>query len=532
VSNQTLVGQKLLLAFTGREATPEMAAAFQKYRPAGLTLFRSLNVEDPKQVRALTASLQQMARDNDLPPLLIAADQEGGQLMTVGEGTTPLPGNMALGASGSTDLAYQAGEVLGREMAAMGINVNYAPICDVNVNPRNPVIGARSFGEKPDQVASLAAAMIRGLQSQGVAATAKHFPGHGDTAQDSHHGLASIPHSLDRLNEVEIPPFRAAVAAGVKLVMSAHLALPAVDGPDAPPATLSPAILKGILRVQLGFEGVIVSDAMDMQAISQGEALGEQAVRAAAAGVDLLLMTSGPGDHERVEAALIKAVENGRLDQKDLLKSQERVQALKGWLAGQNPPPGMEAIGCADHLAVATEIAERSITLVRDQTGLLPLKLKEAQKIGVILPKPADLTPADTSSYVKPGLAAALRRYHENVAEIILPHEPEGADIEGVIQQLPNYDLVICGTLNASESNGQTKLVCRLLQSGVPTILAALRLPYDLQAFPEAPTYLCTYSLMEPSMQALANALFGHLPCTGRLPVSIPGLYPVGYRAK
>ncbi|MGD0751091.1 MAG: glycoside hydrolase family 3 N-terminal domain-containing protein [Anaerolineales bacterium] len=530
MNNSQRVGQKLLLAFKGKQPTPEIISSLQKYKPAGLSLFRSLNIDNPEQVRTLAASLQRLARNFGLPPLLIAIDQEGGQLMAIGEGTTPLPGNMALGATGSTQLALQAGEVLGQELAAMGINVNYAPSCDVNSNPHNPVIGTRSFGEIPDQVAGLAAAMINGIQSQGVAAVAKHFPGHGDTATDSHSGLPSLPHDLSRLQNVEFPPFQAAIEAGVKLVMSAHLALPAVDGgPDAPPATLSPAILKGILRQRLGFEGVIVSDALDMQAIQQGDLLGAQAVRAAAAGVDLLLVTSNPVDHERVHASLLVAVQNGQLDRKEISDSVERILALKGWLAGAPPAPGLEIVGCADHQAIATEIAERSITLVRDHAGLLPLKLKAEYRLAVIIPKPVDLTPADTSSYTTPGLAAALRKYHPNVVEAIIPYAPEEADIRKVVQQLSACDLLICGTLNAFESSGQAELVRRLLQTGIPTIVAALRLPYDLAAFPDAPTYLCTYSLLEPSMQALAKALFGHISINGKLPVSIPGLYKVGY---
>jgi beta-N-acetylhexosaminidase len=528
VNRQDLIGQKLLLAFKGKEPTPEIVAALQRYRPAGLTLFRSLNIDNPAQVRSLTGSLQHLAQDFDLPRLLIATDQEGGQLMAIGEGTTPLPGNMALGATGSTELARRAGEVLGRELAAMGINVNYAPSCDVNINPHNPVIGTRSFGEKPDQVAVLAAAMIDGMQSQGVAAVAKHFPGHGDTAGDSHHGLPFLPHDLDRLQQVEFPPFRAAIEAGVKLVMSAHLALPAIDGLEAPPATLSPSILQGILRQQLGFKGVIVSDAMDMQAIRQGDALGGEAVRAAVAGVDLLLLTSDPMDHQRVYTSLEKAVEVGVLDQEFILRSVERILALKNWLAGLPPVPGFEVVGCADHQAVANEISERSITLVRDHAKLLPLTLGADKRVAVIIPKPVDLTPADTSSYITPVLAAAIREYHPNVVEIIIPYAPEEEDIRAVVQQLSNFELIICGTLNAFESPGQVKLVRRILLSGIPTILVSLRLPYDLIGFPEAPTYICTYSIQEPSMRALAKAFFSHLPFRGRLPVSIPDLYSAG----
>jgi beta-N-acetylhexosaminidase len=528
VNSQSLIGQKILLAFKGKKPTTGLVTALQKYRPAGLTLFRSINIDNPAQVRTLTGSLQHLAQNFDLPPLLIATDQEGGQMMAIGKGATPLPGNMALGATGSTELARRAGEVLGRELAAMGVNVNYAPCCDVNINPRNPVIGTRSFGERPDQVAGLAAAMINGMQSQGVAAVAKHFPGHGDTVADSHHGLPFLPHDLDHLHQVEFPPFRAAIKAGVKLIMSAHLALPAIDGLDAPPATLSPSILKWILRQKLGFEGVIVSDAMDMQAIRQGEALGEDAIRAAAAGVDLLLLTSDPMDHQRVYTSLEKAVEEGVLDKEYISRSVERILDLKRWLLGRLPVPRLNVVGCADHQAVAAEIAERSITLVRDHAKLLPLTLGVEKRVAVIIPKPVDLTPADTSSYITPGLAAVMREYYPNVAEIIVPYAPEEADISEVIQQLSNYQLIICGTLNAFESPRQAKLVRQILLSGIPTIIVALRLPYDLVAFPEAQTYICTYSIQDPSMRALAKVFFGHLPFEGKLPVSIPDLYPAG----
>ena len=452
MNQHNLVGQKILLAFKGQTATPAIVAAIQKYRPAGVTLFRSLNIDDPVQLWSLTNSLQQVARDFDLPRLLIAADQEGGQLMAIGNGVTALPGNMALGATGSLELARKAGEVLGRELAALGVNVNYAPCCDVNNNPHNPVIGTRSFGENPNLVADLAAAMIGGIQSMGVAAVAKHFPGHGDTAADSHHGLPSLPHDLDRLQRTEFPPFQAAIDAGVKMVMSAHIALPAIDGLDAPPATLSPAILNGILRQKLGFDGVIVSDAMDMHAIPQGRELGEAAVRASAAGIDLLLLTSDSGDHSQVHASLLQALGSGSLEQGSVEKSVGRVLALKSWLAAAPPAPGLEVVGGTAHRQVASEIAERSITLVRDRASILPLSLHPDQRLGVVIPRPVDLTPADTSSYIKPGLAEAVRQYHPNTGEITVSYQPDDHAISDVLRQISNYDLVIFGTLNAFES--------------------------------------------------------------------------------
>lgn len=530
LSLEQVIGQRLLLAFhTKGHLSREIVQVIRKYQPGGVTLFRSLNIDTPAQVRSLAEELQTAAHQAGLPPLLIAADQEGGQLMAIGEGATPLPGNMALGATGSPELARRAGEVLGRELAAMGINVNYAPSCDVNVNPNNPVIGIRSFGEDPGAVAKLAAAMVDGIQSAGVAATAKHFPGHGDTASDSHLGLPSLPHSLDRLREVELPPFESAIRAGTKMVMTAHLALPALDGPQAPPATLSPSILKGVLRGQLGFQGVIVTDAMDMRAITQGEALGENAVRAARAGADLLLITSSPADQELVHSSLRRAANDGALDADEMNTSVGRILALKDWLADQPPAPDLSLVGCADHRSVADEIAARSVTLVRDQAGLLPLHLGSGGRAAVVIPKPVDLTPADTSSYVTPALASVLRGFHPDVDEFVVSHSPTEQEIGHVLERASDYNLMVVGTLNAFKEPHQQALVQELIRRGIPTVVVAMRLPYDLSAFPQAPTFVCTYSILEPSLRALASCLFGINKFQGRLPVSIPGLYPVGH---
>ena len=525
-TTRQIVGQKLLLAFDGKDGPSEqIAREMREYQIGGITFFRRFNVDTPAQVRALTESLQRLARDLHLPPLLIAIDQEGGQLMAIGDGTTPLPGNMALGATGSIELAHQAGVVLGRELSAMGINVDYAPCVDVNLNPQNPVVGVRSFGENPQLVASLAGAMIGGIQSQGVAATAKHFPGHGDATSDSHHGLPLVPHTLERLESVEFHPFRASLQAGVKMVMSAHLGLPALDGPNPPPATLSSNILKNLLRRQLRFEGVIVTDAMDMHAIRQGEWLGEDALRAVKAGVDLLLLTDNPDDHRRVFDSLLQGIQNEKLDLVELRESGQRIASLKDWVASHAQSQDIDVVGSAEHLDVAKTIAERSITLVRDHAGHLPLRLEERQSLAVVIPQPMDLTPADTSSYIKPRLAECLREYHGQVDEFLIPFAPKEDDINNILLQVGAYDRVIVATINAIHEAGQAALVKEIMRRNIPLIVVALRLPYDLAAFPEVATYLCTYSILEPSMRALAKALFGHVEMTGRLPVSIPGLY-------
>ncbi len=523
------VGQKLLWSFVGKQDLPqEFLAAIRSQQVGGVTLFRALNVENPEQVLALTRLLQETARAAGEPPLIIAADQEGGQLMALGQGTTQLPGNLALGAAGSVELARQAGVVLGRELAAMGLNMNYAPCSDVNINPQNPVIGTRSFGEDPFMVARMSAAMIAGIQSVGVAATAKHFPGHGDTASDSHLGTPVVEHSIERIRQVELQPFKAAIQAGVRLVMSAHLAVPAFDHSSDLPATLSANVLQGLLREELGFDGVIVTDAMDMRAIQQGAALPLEAICAASAGIDLLLMTSKL-DQENVYASLLQAGRRGLLSQEQLMLSAGRILALKAWLSDHSENYSLEVVGCAAHRKIADEIAIRSITLVRDEAKNLPLRCSPEQRLAVVLPQPVDLTPADTSSYISPSLAKALRHYHERVDEFVVSHNPSHNEISALIAKLRVYDKIIIGTINAYAGTGQAKMVQAILEMELPTVVVALRMPYDLQAFPDAPTYLCTYSLLEPSMRALAQVLWGESRCTGRLPVSIPGLYSIGH---
>lgn len=519
-----LIGQRLLFAFRGKEKlSPEIIKAFKSYHPSGVTLFRPFNMASPAQIKKLNQSLQTLAREFGLPLLLIATDQEGGQLMAFGDGT-PLPGNMALGATRSPELARKAGEVLGRELAAIGVNVNYAPCADVNINPQNPVVGVRSFGEDPNLVGELAAAMIEGIQSQGMAATVKHFPGHGDTASDSHHGLGTVPHSRERLHAVELTPFRSALRADAKLVMTAHLGILSIDGEDAPPATLSSNILTGLLRDELDFKGVVITDAMDMHAIRQGELLCEDALRAAQAGADILLMTTDPLDQTRAFEALVQGAQSGKLSQEKLQSSVDRIMQLKNWLAENTTSPDLSVIQCAEHMQVANEIAEKSITLVRDEKKYLPIKLDAKKRIAVIIPVPQDLTPADTSSYVQPKLTESIREYHAQTVEFKIPLAPSEQETASMLETVRGYDMIVMGTINAYAEEKQAEFVRQLLQMGKPVIIIALRLPYDLAAFPQASTFVCTYSILEPSMRAVAKAIFGYGEMTGHLPVSIPGL--------
>jgi len=516
------VGQQFLLTFEGKKALPtQFLEILRRQYVGGVVLFRHKNMGNLAELRELTHALQRAAAKSGQPPLLIAADQEGGQLIAVDQ-ITPFPGNMSLGAAGSDKLAYRVGRAIGKELSAVGINVGFAPVCDVNSNPLNPVIGTRSFGEDPKLVARMSVALIRGLQSSGVAATAKHFPGHGDTSSDSHRGAPIVRHNAKRIRSVELVPFRAAVDIGVRLVMTAHIVMPALNGgSNELPATLSRKILRDLLRKKMRFDGVIVSDALDMHAMEQGPSYVAETMAAVAAGIDLLLFNH---DLSRVEPAcsnLVQAARRGLLSADEIHASAQRVMALKNWIKRQSQEP-MAVIGCKEHLDLAQEVARKSITLVRDTALQLPLRVGPEERIAVAIPRPEDLTPADTSSYVKPVLADALRRYHPRVDEFSFGMNPASEEIGGLSERLAKYDVVILGTINATAHPGQAELVKKLIKQGTRVVTVALRMPYDLAVYPAASTYVCTYSILPPSMEALAEALFGRIAFTGNLPVTIP----------
>lgn len=521
LSIEQALGQKFLLSFQGLDSLPEeILPVVRQVRPAGFTLYRWLNLAHPGQVRALTTALQQTARQLDLPPFLIAADQEGGQLLAVGETATAFPGNLALGAAGSDDLARRTGAAVGRELAAMGININYAPVCDLLTNPRNTSLGTRAFSDDPALAARLACAMIEGLQSEGVAATAKHFPGYGEVTTDAHFAVPLLPHGLERLRQIELPPFEAAFTAGVKLVMTGHMALPALnDGLDLP-ATLSARLLGEVLRQELGYTGLVVTDALDMGAIQQGDGLLVDCLAAFAAGVDLLLFGPTTYQGERLQTGLLHAVRRGLLSQAQLQASAGRVLALKDWLSGFEQP-GLDVVGCTEHQALALETARRAVTLARDRDGLLPLNTAAGGFWLALTPKPADLTPAETSSAVRLALGDALRLGGAQTEECFFPLDPSDDEISAMLQRADGAAGVLVGTFNAIDHPRQTALINALAQRGAPVIAAALRSPFDLSGFSALGTCLCTYSIQPSSIQALGEALWGRIPCSGSLPVRV-----------
>ena len=537
---------RLMLAFRGRSVPDWLRARLTEAPAAGFTLFRPNNVGSPAQVRRLTSALQAAAREATIAatgedvPILIATDQEGGQLLALGAAGrgagaagrgagatgpgrdwTPFGSPMAIGATGDADLAERIGRAVGLELRAVGVNVDYAPVLDVASDPSNPALGIRSFGGDPAEVARLASAWLRGLQSAGVAATAKHFPGAGALVADTHHQLGILERARGDLEARELVPFRAAITAGVRVVMSGHFAVPALTGRPEQPATLSRRLMSDLLRDELGFDGVSITDALDMAAIPQGAAQARAVIEALDAGVDLLLATADRRAQARIERALRRAAADALLDAAGARRSAARITRLRRWLGGFEQPP-LEVVGSAAHRALARELAARSLTLVRDDARVLPLIAGEGARIGAIMPAPRDLTPADTSSFVTPSLAAALGAFHPAVDEIVTSHPPTAAEIAAVRDRAGAWDAIVVGTLGAAPGSAQAALVDALLATGLPVVTVALRTPWDLAAYPAARTHVATYSILPESMDALAAALFGRAGFPGRLPVALP----------
>jgi len=518
----TLAGVRFLRSFDGLVAGPEILEAIAAGRASGVTLFRARNVATPEQVRELCASLQ-AARPPADPPLVIGCDQEGGQLQLVGDGATAWPGNLALGAAGSEALARQCGRAIGREVAAMGGTLVYAPVCDVLHRESATPLGTRPFGDDPGKVARLAAAMTEGIQEAGVAATLKHFPGHGAAAADSHRALPVISHSVEELRTQELPPFRAGIAAGALAVLPGHLAVPALTGGTVLPATVSPEILGNLLRDELGFEGVTISDALDMAGAGYGDGLGGTVGAATRAGMDLLLLNHAQATEEAAFDTLRALVADGKLDKQQLVGSRERIMRLRRHLAETEQQP-IGIVGCAEHRDLAKAIAEASVTLIRDPHGSLPLT--PTRRVALIAPKPVDLTPAETSSYLEIGLADMLRDAGIAVDEFTLPIDPTPSEAAEIATAVARHSVVIVCTFDAVSFPGQAQLVERLASDSTGPIdrrvvAVALRTPYDIELYPADVCAVATYGVQAPQIGALADALVGRIAFAGRLPVRL-----------
>ncbi len=505
------------------------AEVIAKYRPGGVIYFDARrgpdNVRNPRQIATLSNGLQAAAlRGRHGIPLLISTDQEGGSVVfRLTAPATAMPGAMALGAGRSTADAHRSAEVIGTELAAVGINQNYAPVADVNVNPANPVIGVRSPGADPALVSQMVSAQVNGYHAGGVAAVAKHFPGHGDTAVDSHLGLPEVTHTRAELDAIDLPPFRAAIAEGVDTIMSAHVVLRSVD-PTGAPATMSRPILTGLLRDELGYDGLIVTDALDMGGATADYPPDVAPVAAFQAGADQLVLAP---QMDVAFAAVLDAVRNREISMRRLNESVYRILRLKmarGLFADPfvDVDRAEEVVGAPAHRRDEQAITDRTITLVRNDAGLLPLSAA-----------PRTVLVTGWGATTTSTLGAAIGRRGHTVTVRETGTAPSPATIEQAVAAARDSDLVVVSTMNASAA--QQALVAALLATGRPVVVAGVRNPYDIAALPGAPTYLATYGYTAAQLESLTRVLFGEVNPAGRLPVAIPRadgsgiLYPFGH---
>jgi len=517
----------------------------------GLILFRGPVYESV----ILVNRMQQLARY----PLLVSADLEAGAGMRFDD-TVNFPWNMAVAATGNPEYARRQGEVTAREARALVVQHVFAPVVDVNNNAANPVINVRSYGEDPADVARFAVAFTQGAQAAGVIATAKHFPGHGDTAVDSHRGLPEINVARSRLNSVELVPFQSEVNAGVGSVMVGHIALPQVDStaikplPKAVkakpietdeggevvdekatmPATMSP-VMGSILRNDLKFQGMIVTDALSMSGLTIYFTQDEAAVRALEAGADMLLK---PADVEAAFRGVRDAVKSGRLTEKRIEESARRIMVAKYDLGLVNqrltPIDTIDrTVSNRDAAALASEIAEHAITLVRDEDKLIPLtSLKRDAKVLNIA-----ITNGDDRLTIATPFVSRLARSGRKVETVVLDDRSSDQEVQKVIELAKSTDLIIASLYGRVRSGQKgsvglpdpgARVLNSLIGGKTPMVGISFGNPYLLQSFSGLRTYLVAYGDMPSLQQAAARAVLGEIDVVGKLPISLPGLYPRG----
>ena len=476
------------------------------------------------------ASLSNKLQSLSETPLLISADFERGTGMRVTDGTL-FPNNMAVGAANNYELAYKMGFSIANESRALGVQQNYAPVCDVNNNPDNPIINVRSFGEDPALVSKMSEAVIKGLQDGNVIATAKHFPGHGDTKIDSHNDLPVLNFSMDRLNKIELVPFKNAIQNNVKSVMIAHLSFPELENKPNVPASLSENIVQDLLINQLGFKGLVVTDALNMKGITKYFSTSEVALMCVKAGIDLILM---PIDEEETINAIESAVKNGKISEERINRSVKKILAAKEWLGlfdnrYVNESEVSKKVNTQESNALAQQIADESITLVKDNRNILPLKSKNGKTLLINL--------SDGNNNINAGYFSEQMKYtNANTDEVNYFSEISSNELNGLISKADQYDVVIAaiyakvryGTGKISMLPSQVQLLNSLNSTGNKLIVISFGNPYLLKEFPEINNYICAYGDADVSVKAAIKAIYGDITFKGKLPVSIDENNKVG----
>ncbi|MEO1482734.1 MAG: beta-N-acetylhexosaminidase [Myxococcota bacterium] len=520
MSVEEKVGQLLMIGFGGTEVTAHIEHWVKKRGAGGIALF-SRNIKDFEQTAAFSRALHGLTEGQ--LPVFLSLDQEGGNVVRVKDGALVLPGNMALGATRNPKLAYVAGQAVAIDLRRLGFNMNLAPVLDVNSNPKNPVIGVRSYGEKPELVAELGSWYVRGQQEMGVVAVAKHFPGHGDTQSDSHFSMPAIQADLSRLEQIELAPFKRAMENGLDAVMTAHIALPKIAEEPNLPATLSPFILTRVLREKLAFDGIVVTDGLEMQGIVERYGSGRAAVEAIKAGADMPMILWTVKKKDEVYNSLLAAVKSGEIPEKRLDQSVRRILKVKKrrGLFKREIPALEEVLKEGNknplHEQVAQRIAKEAVTLVRNHGDTFPLRPVRYRKVVVVAPS---------------GAFAARLAKEPFIDVLTTPYIPSkerrSQDVARAVAAARDADLVVFGVVNRYHVDIARRVMREMRD--IPSAVVSFASPYYLSALSEVEAYACTFSYQAAPQAAAAAALLGEAPMTGKLPISIPGFYEYGHR--
>lgn len=499
------IGQRFIFALPYvTELTDEVAEFLVHCRAGGLVLF-GFNIKNLEQIAQFNRDLQALAAKAGLPPFILSLDEEGGNVSRMpAEGQELItPSQMALGVAGP-EAVQACAEVTARRLRRLGFNLNYAPVMDVNNNPANPVIGTRSYAADPNKVAELGSLAIKTYLKNSVSPCVKHFPGHGDTDVDSHFGLPVVDKSLEQLRQFELVPFAAAIKAGVPAIMTAHILYPQVEKSDLP-ATFSHTFLTDLLRNELDFNGLIITDCLDMQAIAARYDLGAGAILALRGGADLVMIKGTLADQQAAFEKVVAAAEAGQID----LDSNDQTWArLQSWRARFCLPQEPSETPASDYQIVA-KYAEQGLTVTRNTDNLLPLDTVKYQKPLLLDFTLAMASPVEEGRQPEPLLERELQAYFPNLQHLAIPTEVPANSVEAVSGVAQQSDLAIIVTRNAVFYPQQAELIQTLLQSGLPAVVIAAREPYDLDLFPQAHAAIATYGDPPATVSALAKLLAG-----------------------
>lgn len=501
------VGQMFLYGFQGKNSSEDIQRLVKQYKPGGFILF-TRNIESESQLVSLNSDIKKLSASL---PSFIAIDQEGGKVLRIKSFGTVLPGNMNLGATRSTALSFLAGKLTAIDLEMLGFNMNLAPVLDVNSNARNEVIGVRSFGDDPEMVSILGAAYIRGIQSRRVSATAKHFPGHGNTSGDSHFEAPTLDRTEQLLYDVDLKPFFSAISDDVDAIMTAHIAVPSID-PSNKPATLSYKIITNLLRKKMNYNGLVITDDMEMRAVTGNAGIGKATVEAVLAGCDMITIVWTDSAKQESYKALIAAVKKGVVSEQRIDESVKRILSvkLKRKLFDQNKDPKIEEVreivGNTLHQQISHLIAQKSITLVKNYSNTIPVKTKG--RFVVISP----------FEY----LSSELKNYGLNNVFIKVNVKMKQNEKRTVIHDALQMSDGVAGYIVAAVDESQAAIGNELKKkTRKPVIVASLDSPYMYNSAKNADAYLCSYSFRSQAIKALARVITGESVAVGTLPVEL-----------